>query len=276
MTEVHVGCCQFSRRVFVATGATTLLLGGHRAFAQEIDISSLAKEVISGANEVLQFAINAPMEEINSGVASFVELDFTSRQKTFNTLRQSGISSNIEAFNNYIEELPASMEFIAGVPYDDIALNSVKSVVAALEDENLPLIPSEDAVEPTAIPSIPPTETDDDSDLLVAVDIILEGFGLADASLLVDLIQSDPEIETMFSDLVAKISTKEWEAVAELLEKILRGSVIPSILSKLGKKAKRRFLFGLALRAVPFAGWLYSVASILIALKSNYHRFSFA
>lgn len=277
MTLMDSGSPLFTRRLFVASGTIAFLQKGNVAFAQAPEISEVARAAIQDATSVRQFAIETPLEEINGNVGNFVSFEYESRRQTFSALRQTNVASDMQS---YLDQLPQLMSSAGADEFDDDALNAVTVIVEALENENLPIIPVADSIEPMTIPSILPEENVADSDIRVVGDIILEGLGVGEPGLLTSIIQSNPEVEEAFSNLVAKISSREWEVVAELLDDILKGSVVRSIIQqifdKLSRRAKRRFLYALALRAVPFVGWLYTTASFIIAFKSNYHRFSFA
>lgn len=270
---MNFGSPFLTRRLFVASGTIAFLQKGNVAFAQTSEISEVARAAIQDAASIRQFAIETPLEEINGNIGSFVGFEYESRRQTFSALRPTNVASDMQSYLNQLPELMASA---AGVEFDDDALNTVRVIVAALENESLPIIPVADSIEPTTIPSIPPKDDEATTNLQVLGDIFAEIMGLGDPGLLTAVIQSNPDIEQAFSDLVGHISTKDWQLASEAIEKILNTSVVADLLGTLPKKAKRRFLFRLALRAVPFVGWLYTAASIIIAIKSNYHRFSFA
>ena len=264
---------ELSRRNFVAMGSSLLFVHGRAAFAQSSSQEEVAKIAISSAASVRQFAIETPLEEINSNIDNFVEFDYQSRQQTFDSLRQFSASLNIDS---YVADLPMQMSINAGISFSEDAKRSVEFVVAALEDEGLPLVPEADAIEPIGVPSLPPEEAANDTDLKVVIDIFLESIGVGAPSLLTQTISANRDLQQKFAELVQHISNKEWTLVAETIEWILNSSVVADIVAGMPKSAKRKSLFRLALRAVPFVGWLYMAASIVIAIKSNYHRFSFA
>ncbi|MCB1468129.1 MAG: hypothetical protein KDK08_13525 [Rhizobiaceae bacterium] len=264
---------ELSRRRFVAAGSSLLLVSGRGTLAQSSNQEEIAKIVISNAASVRLFAIETPLEEINSNVDNFVEFDYQSRQQSFDSLRQFSASLDI---NSYVTDLPTQMSINAGIDFSENAKRSVEFIVAALDDEGLPLVPEADAIEPIGVPSLPPKEADNDTDLKVVIDIFLESIGVGEPGLLTQTISANPDLQQKFTELVEHISNKEWTLVAEAIEWILNTSVVADIVAGMPKSVKRKFLFRLALRAVPFVGWLYTAASIVIAIKSNYHRFSFA
>tara|TARA_R110000787_G_scaffold58010_1_gene132137 strand:+ start:3011 stop:3895 length:885 start_codon:yes stop_codon:yes gene_type:complete len=262
-----------SRRSFVAAGSSLVLVNSRGAFAQSSSQEEVAKIAISSAVSVRQFAIETSLEEINFNVDNFVEFDYQSRQQTFDSLRQLSSSLDIDS---YVADLPKQMSINAGINFSEDAKRSVEFIVAALEGEGLPLVPEADAIEPIGVPSLPPEEADNDTDLKVVIDIFLESIGIGELGLLTQTISANPDLQQKFAELVQHISNKEWTLVAEAIEWILNTSVVADMVAGMPKSVKRKFLFRLALRAVPFVGWLYTAASIVIAIKSNYHRFSFA
>ncbi len=233
--------------------------------------------VLNSAVSIRQLAIDLPLEEINFNVDSFVAQEYQSRRQTFEALRQTRAEQSIE---QYLDQLPEQWSAATGTDLSETTLSTIRNIVAAIEDEGLEVLPEADSIEPTEIPSLPPETDSDDSNLKVLVDILAEGFGFGEPSLLIAFVEGNSQLRSALTDLAQIVSTKDWEAAAEALETLLSGAMmqdfINEVLRKLSKRAKRRFLHALAVRALPFVGWLYTIASLIVAFKSNYHRFSIA
>ncbi|WP_141246520.1 hypothetical protein [Actibacterium ureilyticum] len=267
-----------SRRAFLLSGTAAILANSNAAYAQDVDFSGVVAETLDEAASVLGFAINIEVAAIDAELPNFVAADYFSRRSTFLRLRNAGI--NLENYDAYASELSELGPSIAQTEFDQEALGTLRLVAEQLVDEGLELLPEPESVEPISVPSLPPEPEDDDNNLKVIIDILAEGFGIGNSSLLVSFVEDRPELRDAFTSLAQLISNQDWQAVAELLEIILSGSVIRdfvnSVLIGASRRTKRRFLHALALRAIPFVGWLYTIASLIIAFKSNYHRFSIA
>jgi len=262
-----------TRRVFSASSVAFLATTSKPAFSQADEVRTIAQTAVDSALEVLQFAQDIDQEEVNFRLGEFVALEYISRQENFDLLRGAQI---VQVTDKYSDELSELLPAFRGDQTRNDNVAAIRAAVSLIEDEGLPTIPSRDSVEPIGIPSVLPSNDGAFDDIRVTIDIILEGLGIGEPGLLTNAIQSNPELEANFEELVSKISTKDWRAVTALLEGILNAVAAEDYFVGLTRRARRKFLFRLALRAVPVAGWLYTIASLIIAFKSNYHRFSFA
>lgn len=143
------------------------------------------------------------------------------------------------------------------------------------------IVPMSPAVQP------PPGAKPHEPVWIILVDIMIDALGLGiDHDIFMAFLKSDPELQKTFEQLAKACTTRDWQTVAKLIDELLKmiflGETIYKLASvvaeKLGEQAARRLLrrsaFALAVRFVPYTGWIYAAACLALAIKANWHRFA--
>ena len=267
----------FSRRHIIGLGIIYAVLHPRYAFAQNSDYARIS-HLFSKSLGVRDFAIGVSLEAIQTGngLIDYVEQDFFLRRITADESVASNIFNNAESSTLYLKNVQAVIP--SDFPYDAYENKSQQIVIDMLNLQSLPIVPDPDYIFPIGVPSLPPTDKDATSDLLIVGDIILEtlGISIGDKDLIVYFIESDEQIKEKCESLVNLISTQKWEDVFSLVKSVFNLFIGSKIWVELSKITLKKLTFRLALRCVPVVGWVYTAAAFLVAVKANYHRFSFA
>jgi hypothetical protein len=276
-----------SRRNALRLGAVLLVtpLAGLRAQ----DFSGYTKEWFSSAvktfeaaNTVLTKGDPRALPDVDA-LMQYLATDFRGRVSSFELARKSGIFVNQDTATSYVRSI--SKMPLPNLPFafDQRSEESQIQIIQLCAQLAVPIAPEATSVVPAAIPSIPPAEKKTpETDLQVIGDILLETLGIVAGTegLMDELLRGDPEIKKILDDLVKAVSTKDWKTVAKIGEqffKLLVASKIwVAVKQKLGAQLLKRSVFRVALAGVPLVGWAYVVAALLVAIRANYHRFSFA
>ena len=168
----------------------------------------------------------------------------------------------------------------SGIPSDYFSEQRINAQIEAItfvSDFKIPLVPQQEDILPIGIPVVEPVEQKtEDTDARVVLDIALQALGLVEGEQLLDQILKDPDVDTALHEVMPSLKTKDWENVLKLLEHIVQLLITHGILKSFAAISARRIAFRLSLRCVPILGLAYVIAAFLVALKANYHRFSFA
>lgn len=93
---------------------------------------------------------------------------------------------------------------------------------------------------------------------------------------LIDEALKDNDVQEFLQTALPLIQAENWQKLVQLLEGVFKVLIAKRFLENYAEKVGKRVAFRLGLRCVPILGWVYVVAAFLLALKANYHRFSFA
>jgi len=156
--------------------------------------------------------------------------------------------------------------------------------VKQVEAAGVPVVVPPGLIRPEAPPTLPPPDPDRKEPAhVVVIDIVIEtlGVGIVDRKIIEKALETTPELRKLFEELAGRVTTKTWSEIAPLLDKIfgvlVGGTFLQAIGKQVGERGLREFLrrlsFKTVLRLVPFVGWAYMGASLMLALKNNWHRF---
>lgn len=274
-------CMFLNRRDAIFFGASVFLTQS-RVFAQGIDSYERLVPLISGANSLIDFSASVDLRYMHDLIPKYVDWDFRSRIDTLRAAGDSDAFTNSESAVSYVRAIPSLLPGNSFIKFDSATTASQIFVIEELNRLSLPIIPPVEAVSPAIIPSAPDHSASRDSDVKVLIDIFLEtcGIYIGREEISVSLIEGDEKLNQTFLELMDKVSTKDWKDVAGLAEAAFKlfvgGKIWKELASRLEKKAVKNITFGLAVRCVPVVGWIYLVAALLVSIKKNYYRFSFA
>lgn len=270
-------CVLLNRRQTIALG-TSFILSFSRASAQEGVSYERFSPLIGKANSVLDLAVSIDVPYIHGTLPKYLDWDYNSRFKTLSEAGSSGVFANAESAISYVRALPRIVPREVLLKFDAATTNSQIFVINELTRLSLPIVPQAESVAPAIVPSVPDQSTTKDTDLRVIGDIFLETLGimLGENALSVAFIESDERLKQTFIEMLDKVASKDWTGVAELAEVAFKLFVGGTVWKAITEKMAKKVTFGLALRCVPVVGWIYCAAALIISIKKNYHRFSFA
>lgn len=190
----------------------------------------------------------------------------------------------------------ASLDVLSQISPNELpnyVLDAGRGVADLAIEYGLPLLPTESYAaravpSPTTPAILPPRDSErEESVFVIVVDILCETVGIGVHSEIVRrAIDSSPEVQSAFNDLVEAISTQAWEDVADSIDRILplvfaRGFIdrLRTLLSSqfgdaMARRVLRRKMFSALLRLVPFVGWAYLAAAFVLSVQANWDRFS--
>ena len=135
------------------------------------------------------------------------------------------------------------------------------------------LVPDSRDIVPIGIAVVDPLQDkSQDTDLSVILDIARQTIGIFDGKQLGDEILKDPDCLAALKEIAPSVQKSDWEKILHLAERFFQLLMAHGFLKIYGA----RLAFRLSVRCVPILGWAYVVAAFVIAVKANYHRFSFA
>lgn len=119
----------------------------------------------------------------------------------------------------------------------------------------------------------------------ILADILFKALGVTvDVDLFRQFLEQDPDLQMLFESWTNAISTQNWHDVAKLIDAflgwlIIGGGALRLIsffrdTNALSQGFRHTLGWTISVRFVPFVGWAYLAASILLAIKANFHRFS--
>lgn len=272
---------RLTRRQFVSASAAAVLLFNSRAIAQTPEDYTVLVPHINDALSIRDGALEADLTE--KSILRFLERDFLSRRNLFTACSEAEILQDYEDARSYVNTIPDLVGQGFDPEYFDFATRmSQETVIGLAQETSLPVVPVRRSVQPMLVASVAPSveredETDINPDLVVAFDILLQTLGITmQDSLIRSALQNEPELRAALDRLLSKVSTGEWYEVADIIENLLRLFIGADFWRRLSGIGLRKLTFRLTLRAVPVVGWAYTVAALVVSLKSNYYRFSFA
>jgi len=261
------------RRQSILLTTAAVFAASNVAFGQGLN-KLLATSVADGF-ALQTFAISASTDK---DFAEFVTRDFYARQSTVYHANDSKLFATAESAQSYLKSIIG--ESSPGVPADYFSEENITSqiqVVSFVASEKVSLVPEVADIRPIGIPSIDPIQNKTkDTDFGVVLDIALQIVGIASEKVLIDEILKDNDVSTQLNSMVPVIEAKDWKKLLELADKLLKIFIATRFMQEYAKKAGIRIAFKLGLRCVPIVGWVYVVAAFLVAVRANYHRFSFA
>jgi hypothetical protein len=110
----------------------------------------------------------------------------------------------------------------------------------------------------------------------VILDIALQTMGIFEGKDLSDQLLKDKGIRSILEKIAPSVNEKDWKTIISLSEQLFELVIGSELFKALAPRLLRRFAFRLTLRCVPIVGWTYTMAAFVVAVRANYHRFSFA
>lgn len=265
---------QITRRRFITiTGA--LVVTPSRSIAQSnADFSALLPHVDTAWGVTQLAAVTAPYYPEDFG--KYMYWDLEGRRKAL--IAAFDIIKDREIAIEFVESLPTAVSPALRSHYDPESIQIQLDIIGMLSEFELPIIPDYRSAAPVDLPTVVPSA--DDTDIIVLMDILLETIGIVGSkkSLIVEAMNSDERIKDALNNALGTVSTKSWEDIAPSLENLFKATwvVIKSADSTVPDSVKRSVAFKMAIRCVPFLGHAYLIGCLVMAIRANYHRFSFA
>ena len=262
------------RRQSVLMVAGALLSEGNTAFGQGARSDPL-DAAISRSLDLQKIAISASE---GKDFLEFVVQSFFMRQSMVAIAADSGKFDNSKTAQYYLNsKIGTTSQGIPDVYFSSDRLESQIQVVLYVSSENVPLVPRVEEVQPIGIPVIEPIDKkNEDTDFEVILDIVLQTMGVFDSKTLVNEILKDKNVQSELQRIAPALKDKDWKKILELGEEFFKLVLAQRFFRAYAEKIGKRIAFGLTLRCVPIAGWIYLAAAFVVALKENYRRFSFA
>jgi hypothetical protein len=262
----------FDRRRTLFLLPSFLLARTETVFAQ-----SAAKYLggdIASAFELQQFAVSASKDH---DFDDFVARSVRDRQRTADDATKSGVFDNP---TRAVSDLQSSIGFhTSGIPEDYFSEQRVTSqinVIQFVDSAGVSLVPGNKDILPIGIPVVEPIgQKSEATDLTVCIDIALQTLGIVEEKKVIDEALKDPDIAAALHGIIPTLKTQDWKVLLKPLDHLINLLFLHVVLIS-AKSVTKRVAFGLVVRCVPILGWAYVVAALLIALKANYSRFSFA
>ena len=190
---------------------------------------------------------------------------------------QDDLIARVDLARSFEDSSPADAR-----PYVYIGYEPVYDFVV---EASVPLYPSVDDVQNSSMNLECQNQVEREDTQVILGDIFLEAIGIPiNQDLFRSFLEQDETLSDSFQNLMQEITTYEWIKAADLIDKILSYFIAGQGLTNLVRFLKRKdanavidinkIAGRLILRFIPFVGWLYLGASILLAIKANYHRFS--
>jgi hypothetical protein len=267
----------FDRRTSLFVFSSTLLTGATNAFGQAA--LKYMGDDLSDALTLQRDAVNAPRREhFDQFAVKFVITGFNVRKKSAVDAAASGAFISSE---RAIADLKASIgSVVDNNPNYVLSENSVNAQILAINfvtSAGVALVPDVRDILPIGVAVADPTrEKGLNNDVGVVLDIALQTMGIIDSKDLIDEALKDKDVQTFLDSALPLIQSENWQKLVELLEGLFKFIIAKKFFENYAEKVGKRVAFRLGLRCVPILGWVYVVAACLLALKANYHRFSFA
>jgi hypothetical protein len=272
-----LGMDGIDRRTSLLVLSSALFADSTKAFGQAF--VKYMGEDISNALQLTQLVVGAPLDDkLDQYMIKFVTESFILRKRSV----IGAMSSNV--FQD-AEKAIADLKLSAGavvqgnreyvITEDDI--NSQIAVINFVASAEVPLVPNLSDILPIGIPVADPIkEKNEDTDFTVILDIALQTIGIVDGRELVDEALKDKDVSGLLQIVIPSIKSGDWQKLVELSERLFKLLIAAKFFENYAKKVGKRVAFRLGLRCVPILGWVYVVGAFILALKANYHRFSFA
>jgi hypothetical protein len=149
-------------------------------------------------------------------------------------------------------------------------------VIQFVDSAGMPLVPEGKDILPIGVPVVEPVgQKNEATDLSVCIDIALQTLGIVEEKKVIDEALKDPNIAAALHAIIPTLKTQDWKILLKPFDHLINLLFLHVVLIST-QSVTKRVAFGLVVRCVPILGWVYVVAALLIALKANYSRFSFA
>jgi hypothetical protein len=232
---------------------------------------------ISSAQNLQQSAVGVPLDGIDQFAPKFVIESFNLRRQSVIDATGSGVFTEV---NKAIADLKSSVKSTVGNGYvlTEDRINSQITAINFIASQGVQLLPDTRDILPIGIPVADPLkENNANSDVTVILDIALQTMGIVeDKEKLIDEAMKDSDVQAFLQSAVPAIQSGDWQKVVELGERIFKVIITAQFVRNYAEKVGQRVAFRLGLRCVPVLGWILLAAAFIVALKANYHRFSFA
>ena len=269
-----------TRREIVAlsSAAPALLITKSKSLFAQTTSSETIKQMDNTFQQGLKLrsdVIEAELPLSSSELTDFVVRDFQLRRNFVSYLAENKISEDENFF--LLKDLPQYANQDRGQFYNFVV------------GQNINPIPNTSDILPSAPTTIPPIDIEDkdaSTDIepawVVVIDILLETLDISiNQELFAEILRQNTDLQKSLEEIVKSISTKNWEDTANNIDKILTimlglltaGKLLKFLSEKSAERIARQFAFSMTVRLTPFFGWLYTVTSLLVAIKANYHRF---
>jgi len=262
----------FNRRqaIWVASGA--LLPKIESALADSASTKYLGQDYLS-AFELQEFAVGTSREtEFDQSLIKFVGQGFALRKRAVEDARNSKLFTDSKKAISALDEAKGER---VGKDYslNGEYLQAQKDAIVFVSSNSVSLVPDSRDVLPIGIAAADPVEKkSEDTDFTVILDIALQTIGIFDGKELGDEILKDPDCFKLLKEIAPSVQKSDWQKILHLAERFFQLLIAHGFLKIYGA----RLAFRLSVRCVPILGWAYVIAAFIIALKANYHRFSFA
>jgi hypothetical protein len=85
----------------------------------------------------------------------------------------------------------------------------------------------------------------------------------------------DRDISSAIHSLIPALKSSDWQKILELSTDLWKFLITTQFIGIYAKQVGRQLAFRLGIKCVPILGWAYVAACFVVALRANYHRFSF-
>jgi hypothetical protein len=232
---------------------------------------------ISSAQDLQRSVVDMPLDGVDQFAPKFVIEGFNLRRKSVADAAGSGVFTDV---NKAVTDLNSSVGYNIGSGYilTEDRINSQIAVINFVASQGIQLLPDARDILPIGIPVADPLkQKNSDSDFSVILDIALQTMGIVeDKEKLIDEAMKDSDVQAFLQSAVPAIQSGDWQKLVELGERIFNLIIAAQFFRNYAEKIGRRVAFRLGLRCVPLLGWIFVAAAFIMALKANYHRFSFA
>lgn len=232
---------------------------------------------ISSAEDLQQNAVGVPLDGVDEFALKLVIDDFNLRRKSVTDATGSGVFTET---NKAITDLRSSIGYSVGNRYilTEGRINSQIDVINFVASQGLALVPDTRDILPIGIPVADPIkEKNSDTDFSVILDIALQTMGIVEnKEKLIDEAMKDSDVQAFLQSATPAIKSGDWQKLVELGERFFKLVIVAQFFRNYAERVGQRVAFRLGLRCVPILGWIFVVAAFIVALKANYHRFSFA
>jgi hypothetical protein len=232
---------------------------------------------ISSAQDLQQNAVDVPLDGVDQFAPKFVTEGFNLRRKSVVDATGSGVFTEV---NKAIADLKSSVGYTVGSGYvlTEDRINSQITVINFVASQGVQLLPDIRDILPIGIPVADPVkEKNSNSDVTVILDIALQTMGIVeDKEKFIDEAMKDSDVQAFLQSAVPAIQGGDWQKMVDLGERVFKVIITAQFVRNYAQTVGQRVAFRLGLRCVPVLGWIFVAAAFIVALKANYHRFSFA
>lgn len=262
----------FNRRQAIWIASSAILAKTESALAELASTKYLARDYLS-AFELQEFAVGTSREkEFGQSLVRFVGQGFDLRKQAVEDAHNSELFTDPKKALSALNDAKGDH---VGKDYSlsDEFLQAQEDAVVFVSSTGVALVPASRDILPIGIAAADPVEKkSEDTDLGVILDIALQTIGIFDGKQLGEEIIKDPDCLGVLKEIAPSIQKSDWQKILHVAERLFQLLIAHGFLKIYGA----RLAFRLSVRCVPILGWAYVIAAFIIALKANYHRFSFA